>query len=552
MSQSDPYPIHGESIPTPDNLTVESFLPGRDTPGNVAVCFSGGGTYALVSALGQMRALRHLGYLGQSRAISSVSGGSWATVPFTFLPDDISDDDFLGGFVEDPKELTLNPFAHNKAAILEYLTSHNLGRVPASPDMSATHMVAQALGLKLEDCPANRIWTHIIGENILERFGLASFHHFLPQSFFAYDDAQAQAILGANPELPPRYHTYHHRDGDTPRPLHVCNTAEFIKTNPGNSYPDGAELLAPVQATAFFVGTWGSGLGTDFAGKEVGGGGVPAFAFNSSLSGRQGNTFDGLQTAPLALSDITGMSSAFYATTLAEKVSELSALDPEYTSWPPETPAPAGSSNRFADGGGIEDNGVASVLAFTDIEKLVVFINTPGDPIGPLGDNIFVDPWMPTLFGFRPLMKETADRGYVKYADSHPTAKDSDRYYQHNQVFDSNRFMEAVEGMWQSSGSGSYDHPAAFFQTGVEVVDNPWFGVKANGRHVDILWVKTSPVNAWRDRLHESVKLFTTKNFPDFSLLETHLSTIHTNLFAHFTSWVAAQQAEHLAKLFSP
>ncbi len=550
MSNSQTYSIQGQSIPTPDNLTVEAFLPGRDTPGNVGVCFSGGGTFALVSALGQMRALRHLGYLGKSRAISSVSGGSWATVPFTFLPDDIADDDFLGGFVEDPGELTLNPFASNKAAILEYLTPHNLGQVPASTRMSATYMAATALALDLAGCPADRLWTHIIGTNVLSPFNLASFEDYLPQAFFAYDDAHAQAILAANPGLTRQYHTYHSRAGDTSRPFHICNTAEFIKTNPNNSYPDGATLLAPVQATAFFAGTWGSNLGTDASGQQVGGGALPAFALNSSLSSRDGDTFHGEQDAPLALSDITGMSSAFYASSLAEQEPKLGALDPKYTCWPPQAAAPAGSLNRFADGGGVEDNGVASALAFTDIDKLVVFINTPSGPISQLAGHVVIDPWMPTLYGYRQLTKENAAAGYVLFADSHPTASDADRFYQHNQVFDSARFAEARDGLWANSGSGSHEQPAVFLQTGVAVVDNPWFGVKANGRKVDILWVKTNPVNAWRDQLPDSVKLLTTKSFPDFSLFSTHLSTVNTNLFAHFTSWITAKQSAHLAALF--
>ena len=47
------YPIRGEVTPTPPNLTVERFTPGRTTPGNVGLCFSGGGSFALLSALGR-------------------------------------------------------------------------------------------------------------------------------------------------------------------------------------------------------------------------------------------------------------------------------------------------------------------------------------------------------------------------------------------------------------------------------------------------------------------------------------------------------------------
>lgn len=41
-------------------------------------------------------ALNYLGYLSQAKSISSVSGGTWGTVPFTYLPSSISDRFFFG------------------------------------------------------------------------------------------------------------------------------------------------------------------------------------------------------------------------------------------------------------------------------------------------------------------------------------------------------------------------------------------------------------------------------------------------------------------------
>ena len=92
-------------------------------------------------------------------------------MPYTFLPDSISDDDFLGGFVANPGELTLNPFHGNRAAVLGHMSPNNLGRVPASHRMSETSLFLRALELSAEGCPKGRIWTHIVGENVLEPFG---------------------------------------------------------------------------------------------------------------------------------------------------------------------------------------------------------------------------------------------------------------------------------------------------------------------------------------------------------------------------------------------
>src|SRR5688572_21892916 len=71
--------------------------------GALGVCFSGGGSRALSCAFGQLSALNTLPspktpgatLLNEVSVISSVSGGSWASVAYTFLPATISDSDFL-------------------------------------------------------------------------------------------------------------------------------------------------------------------------------------------------------------------------------------------------------------------------------------------------------------------------------------------------------------------------------------------------------------------------------------------------------------------------
>ncbi len=68
------------------------------------IAFSGGGTRAASAALGELRALKVLGWLEQARYITAVSGGAWAAVPFTFLPSHFTDGQFLGPYIP-PSEL---------------------------------------------------------------------------------------------------------------------------------------------------------------------------------------------------------------------------------------------------------------------------------------------------------------------------------------------------------------------------------------------------------------------------------------------------------------
>ena len=113
------------------------------------------------------RLRNELGLLGKTKALSTVSGGSWATVPFTYLPDNISDEEFLGGYVDNPGELTLND--QPLPTSLNYVSEHNLGTIAARKSMSVTSLGKQAILRKGLGVPYSQIWTRLIGDNVLKR-----------------------------------------------------------------------------------------------------------------------------------------------------------------------------------------------------------------------------------------------------------------------------------------------------------------------------------------------------------------------------------------------
>src|SRR5215831_5619859 len=98
------YQLHGSNPMSDPNYQANIFpLGSQATPGpGLAVCFSGGGSRALSCALGQLSGLRSIknpndptrSVLDSIPYVSSVSGGSWASVLYTFLPATISDDEF--------------------------------------------------------------------------------------------------------------------------------------------------------------------------------------------------------------------------------------------------------------------------------------------------------------------------------------------------------------------------------------------------------------------------------------------------------------------------
>ena len=67
---------------------------------NIGIAFSGGGNRSASLTTGQLRGLNKLGFLEDVKYISAVSGGSWASIIYTYSPDDLKDEKLLGTYKE--------------------------------------------------------------------------------------------------------------------------------------------------------------------------------------------------------------------------------------------------------------------------------------------------------------------------------------------------------------------------------------------------------------------------------------------------------------------
>ena len=73
---------------------------------NIGIAFSGGGNRSASLTIGYLRALHDLDLIKNVKYISSVSGGSWATIPYTYHDKSIRDETFLGELIN-PEDLKL-------------------------------------------------------------------------------------------------------------------------------------------------------------------------------------------------------------------------------------------------------------------------------------------------------------------------------------------------------------------------------------------------------------------------------------------------------------
>jgi len=608
-------------VPIPP-LSVDQFVSLPDTPGNVGVCLSGGGSRALSAGMGQLRALSYLqlngkSLLSQTKALSTVSGGSWLGVTFEYLTAGTSDDDYLNQYVPDPGKLVpTRTGGATTPEILDELPPGNIGNSIDHDLFSVPALAIEAFILyKFFKTPPNFLWQALMGLHILGPYGLDNLdaHQGMqPTSLFSWDpQTLAAEVTGPNPSLGGETAHLIASTTDpsrTRRPFLVCNTAMFL-----NEPKTKVRFLAPVQATGFSTGIVGAPKGTDANGRAPGGGGVTSFAFNSNPTGVDGAAVTVSQTRQLALADIVGASSAAFAETLQDQLAEwqqdphsffevldeladdvidwlvkrlpdagtieldlardftklatdiasfglvsevksdlanLQDLIPEYQYWPVAGAQawPATQPTRFADAGSLENLGVASLLAFTDIDNVISFINS-STPLGTDSKGvIIVDSALPPLFGYQPYQSSA---GYVLYPDPsiNPQPPVSFPLWAHSQIFPSEKFQELLDALWQASGSGTNAHPAQVKQT-LEVLPNAWFGVRG-GKTVGVLWVYTNRVVAWYDLLSPSVQAIlgdpsdptSYNSFPHYGTIDTDLTATEINLLANLTAWSVAGDA---------
>ncbi|MCE4554741.1 hypothetical protein [Pelomonas cellulosilytica] len=502
-------------------------LPGvSDLTGTVGVCLSGGGSRALSCAMGQLRGLRHLGLLDRVSAISSVSGGTWANALFSYLPADISDDDFLGPVILDPSTLTLSQ--------LEQLSDNNLGWVP-------TRLNPPDLILKLGELKAcygyenSELWQGVIGELVLKDYQLwqADSDGF-DTRYLSGTDAYLRSPdgpLARNPELTSDDFITIKR----PRPQPIFNTSMF--TNDGvdaDLLPFETNLLAGVRAS-FEPGPGRLGA--------VGGGLLETLAMNSSFQSDAGpgtvNTT--LPARAFTLSDIVCASSAAFAQMFEEQYPEFSGLVPRYPYWPiaARTSQPV-MTYRFADGGSLENLGINALLA-RGVSRLIVFVNTDqGVCRDPASSEVIVSADLPPLFGLQPYV---AGQGYVPYSDENP-GQGPTRLYRHNQVFDTAAFDSLKQSLLAARRAGG----ALLVRQQLTVLRNDWFGIQPQPQPVDVLWVYNDFVSSWWDQLPwESRDVLTIESLDDFPLYNTFtqlfLTPTMVNALAHLACWVVASDS---------
>ena len=480
-----------------DGSPLKKNLLGRP---NVGVAFSGGGTRSASAVLGQLRALNKLGLISKIRYISCVSGGSWAAVPFTYLPPKkkkklMTDAEFLGEVLP-PERLTKSK-----------LKQKDSGKTSLRRAIAKSLILNRILKQYIVKKAGHETYSRAIGQVFLKPFRLSNY-----KRFFSNGPGSISAILKRNSGL---------RVGDfyrtkQKRPFLIAGGTILRPEN-----PDLSARKIHFEMTPLYAGTRALHKGVGEGGADIGGGYVEPFGFDTQAPDDPPNS-QGIVSLPapkkkgrFALSDVVGTSGAAPAE-FAIKYLPKELIFPEFRYWPlTEIGTTSAVKYPFGDGGLLENLGVMPLL-MRRVKKIVVFVNTKrkvtGEGKGQINGSV------------RALFMETDKAKF-------------------NRVFPKTKFKALVKGLLAAKGAGK----TVMFKDKYEVRKNDHYGIQG-GWKVTVLWVYNERVQSWEDRLPDKTrkkigKKGAYKHFPHYKTFFEDppkfmdLQRQQVSLLAHLSCW---------------
>lgn len=566
--------------------------------GRVGVCLSGGGSRAMAAGIGQLQGLSTLAasdnipLLNKVSMLVTVSGGGWVGIPFTYLPDSVSDQDFLGTYVDRSRLAGPDITATPELWIGTQITQ----------DFSLEKLATAAVVLRFRGVPTNMLWQTLMGIHFLCPYDLFTNVNYSPNSLFAADLGQVQRyVTGPNPALQTEAADVITVGRTVERPFLSSVMGMFVSV-PVPDTDDSQLLLVPVESTPWYTGLVSTPANAlDQKGNQVGGGVVASFGFNSNFQSIVLSTATATQGRQWALTDVLGTSSAAFAAKLKEihlrlfrsperltaaltqhkesvlnmlgKCEQemldrgsvdaliasvandgfeqlkadlvggdpLAAIDPAYFYWTPATPPSESqtATQTFADGGSLDNSGIATMLAY-GMNTIIAFVNSSFafDAAGPT-----IDPMIWPLFG----KKSPHDLGVKQDVLGVDLT-------QKNQVFNTTDFDALVAGLAASIGENEA-RPAIFLQQ-LTTLENAWFNVRG-GQTINVLWVYLSMSTDWSEGItnedvRNALQRELNSKFPNYETDNTELTPQGVHLLSNLTSWTiqAPENQETFLKAF--
>ncbi len=349
---------------------AKTYYPERDDVGlrvsnsekkDFGIVFSGGGTRAASAALGQIRALKKLGWFRQADYVSLISGGAWGVVPYLYFDPKRFDPQmlerfgyedaetaFLGRYIE-PQDMNYMTLACDDAytiaeqcSFLDFKTTHRKLCLGIKEEMEkkgvkgcfdlrfsktvADARVAQRLRYAWSAHQKDESYSYVLGDIFLKPYGLNCVeykpHEYSEvagkqvgmdginhqKCFFTWDEKRRDEIVEHNKKS----HPYLNKEGiavirDAEGPYPIIGTSLMVNKS-GSTFD-----YYPIEITPDYVGTQGryEYLRKKFdrvlnrsvyANVPIGGGYIQTIGFDSEYPA--GLVWDGSDTVEVELKEV--------------------------------------------------------------------------------------------------------------------------------------------------------------------------------------------------------------------------------------------------------
>lgn len=486
---------------------------------NFGVAFSGGGTRSASATLGQLRGLKASGLLGKAGYISAVSGGSWGSMAFTYLPESLDETTFLGKATK-PQALKVSDFKQVPDGSMASAISKSV---------ILDDVLAEALKLG-----GDETYARAVGNIFLRPFGLDNL-----DKFFTFHDAARDAVLAANSESDDKDYFLKKDDFYTVRrrrPYMIAAGTILRMNNTGKS-----RQRIQIEYTPLYTGVRKLFPSAGRGGVGIGGGYVESFAYDSNNPKRQWDADRwlikvGRKRHRFTLSDVIGSSGA-----APQEVAEKFKLNfigfPEFRHWPIHMIGEIDEEEYgHGDGGILENLGIMPLLA-RKVKNIILFVNSnhPFDL-----DN--EDPGERYANSIEPLFRPVVDRD----GEAEP--------FSINMVFEEPGFDRLIAALREKKNAGETLIHCDTYQ----VVSNPQY--KIEPYKAKICWIYNNVVPAWSNLLSAEVQDFLKgSNFERFPHYRTFLENPpalidltpgQVNALAHLSCWNVTENKDLISSHF--
>ncbi len=566
---------------------------------NTGVCFSGGGSRAMVLAMGQLRGLEKLDLMKNVRYISSVSGGSWASTAYAYRTNDDTKD--LIGEYKDAKDITLENLKSqlpqmamaNKAMFSSFLKgAHtmeaNIRLYGLSPFI--LNYFASLFFMYQGKIGQSQGWQNAIANSFLQPFGLLK---DFQTDHFTLNDETLKEFEKQNPVFKEQENKVFTQNSNSPYLIVngvISNIVDQVIKEKKNYI--GIEFTPLYTDTGYRANDFNVPFGDQNV--QIGNGAIQSLSFggapNSAIDGNFIKTFQASE--PLGLGAITGVSSNFLGGIIATEKPAVIALmniilfalktmgidklidnleekeefplikilkniipliaegidegvlqNPQSIYWSPNSTKdeiPKYENFELSDGGCMDNYGIMPLLR-RKVEKIVVFINSDmplnmeAIPDSGKVDAKFMEPTLPSLFDGLNDHLSIRDTLGIDVSNNH--------------VLESSGFEEVISKLQDAKKKDQ----TVMATTKHTTVKNDWWGI--DPYDVEICWVYNEIVPNFEKELPEETQKElkigkyrsdeTTKSFPLYGTFESTLNGFlqeDAAMLGHMGAWNVANK----------